>query len=1171
MWLMPIPEKMCVPNHFVIMNCGIMVTWNGTISVHIRTTNNTPLPRNPKRANEFRLPGPLPVPAAHQDTCRPCVDPAGFVLRAFSRNDLSSGTAPRDWPNLPVERRPQKGELLVGYLGGRALPHLAPLTAAARRLKDRPRPIWRGHNWGGGRLGGWSMKVERLVRVQLLGPFGLSYGPNRAGPWPRTSAKRLVALVFLTSGRRISKDVASDILFRDLAPASATTALYNALSAARAVLAQLGSPAKGIICTDRTHIYVPNDAPVEVDLEGHDEALRTALGMEPGGGRDIALVEVLSENRTLLEDDAYSDWALRPRESLELARQEARLALARDRSSGFGQPALEAVIGAWEDYFAHDPASEEAGAALMNAYAAQGRRQLVARAYRRCCDGLKDLGLEPSASLEQAYRATSHETTSFGSTRSAEIVEPTNKLPASLSTFIGREAEQGEVGSLVRSCRLVTLTGPGGSGKTRLAKAVAARFQEEKGGGAFFVELAPVAEPSQVPAALASVLAVREQGDRPLLDVLCEALAGQNLIIVVDNCEHVIAAAAEMVERLHRACPKLRLLATSREPLATEGEQVYRLAPLGLPAEDASTLVDLERSDAVKLFVERARSHDSSFALDEPIAGLVASICRRLDGIPLALELAAARISGMSLTDLGERLDQRFRLLTAGSRTALPRQRTLQATFDWSFQLLSPAEQAVLTRLSVFSGSFELEAAESVCSSEAVGAGDVADLLASLVNKSLVVAERSASSLRYSLLETVRQYGVQQLVADGDDAKLQEARASHAEYHLQLAERAEPMVRGADQAPWLKKLDLDWDNFRSALNHLLSEPGRAEEVLRMGASLAFFLWVRHKPYGFDAVRTALARADPVQDSVRAKALCRTGVYLVDTLGWEPDAGVQAGRAMMHEGLEMSRRLGDRGLTAEVLGGMSWHAEFTGDAARAAKYAEESLEIGRSLGDDRLIGNAFGYLASAVVEPARKRPLFTQSVAHLRRAGDRVGCCWRLLQLAILDLADGNFGPAAELIEQSRAICEDVGSVLDLLAAWSVLADTRLFQGRFAETATWERSVLMLFRRVGRYAIGNFATVISCVARLGNPSEAARLTGAFNAMVSTHVLQEYTLTMESPHVQMQRMRDAALKQNLSYVQQALGADEYERLYEDGSKLTYDEALDVALHVLRDVTP
>ncbi len=616
------------------------------------------------------------------------------------------------------------------------------------------------------------MTAEPVVQVQLLGSFAMSLGAETAGPWPRLSAKRLVQLVFLSPTRRIPKEVASDTLFGDLAPRAATNALYNALSAARAVLVALGGTAAGILCTDRTHIYIPADAPVLVDLELHECALRAALEMAPGEGRDTALVELLGEHRVLLEDEAYADWALRPRESLELARQQARLALARDRSSGFGHSAPKDVIEAWETFAAHDPASEEAASALMSLYAAEGQRHLVARAYRRCCDGLKDLGLEPSADLEQAFQRTSQNMAKVATPRCADVLDRVGNLPTFPSSFVGRETEKSEVGSLVRSWRLVTVTGAGGSGKSRLALEVAARLAEEGTEGTFFVELAPVSEPGQVPAALASATGVLEQPGRPLLEVLAEALGRQERVIVLDNCEHVIGAAAELAETLNRSCPRVRLLATSREPLGIGGEHVYRLAPLSLPAEGATSLEDLEGSDAVKLFVERARSHDSTFVLEEPVAGLVASVCRKLDGIPLGLELAAARVPSMSLADLEKRLERSFTLLTRGARTALPRQRTLEATFDWSFHLLSPPEQKVLTRLSVFSGSFDLEAAEAVCSSDAVSANDVADLLGSLVDKSLVVAQRSSGSLRYSLLETVRQYGVERLLATGGEPAL---------------------------------------------------------------------------------------------------------------------------------------------------------------------------------------------------------------------------------------------------------------------------------------------------------------------------------------------------------------------------------------------------------------
>ena len=718
----------------------------------------------------------------------------------------------------------------------------------------------------------------------------------------------------------------------------------------------------------------------------------------------------------------------------------------------------------------------------------------------------------------------------------------------------------------------MTVTGAGGSGKTRLALEVAARVSEDKGVGAYFVELAPIAEPAQVPGAVASALGVREQPGGPTLEVLSEALAGQDLLVVVDNCEHVIGAAAELAERLNRACPKLRVLTTSREPLGIEGERVYRLAPLSLPPEHASSLQDLRGSDAVTLFFERACAHDATFALEEPVAGLVASICRRLDGIPLALELAAARVPGMSLTDLDERLDQRFRVLTGGSRTALPRQRTLEATFDWSFQLLSPAEQEVLTRLSVFSGSFDLEAAEAVCATDAASAGDVADLVGSLVGKSLVMAERSAGSLRYSLLETVRHYGAEHLSAIGGEAALGRTRSAHAEHYLQEAERAD--LLGADVARWLTKFDLDWDNLRLALGYFLSQPGRAEEVLRMGAALGAFFVERNEAYGFDAVRTALARPDPIADEVRARALWNVGISLWDFyyFSFQPE-GVVPGKAMVQEGLEIARRLGDQALLADILAGLSGVEET--DRAQAVRYAEEALEIGRSLGDDRLIGNALGALGGAVAERAEKKRLFTEAVAHMRRAGDLVDCSWKLILLSALELADNNPEAAADLLEGDLAIWEEVeasGSAAEsrywprLLPVWCVLADTRLFEGRFAEAAVWLRRALMLDRRLGRRVVGDMPNVICCVARLGDPGDAARLTGAFNTMLSWHVPVEYTYTEENPLAHLHFLRRARLQQTVVDLREALGDDSFEMLQRAGAKLSYKEAVDLAIATL-----
>jgi predicted ATPase len=322
---------------------------------------------------------------------------------------------------------------------------------------------------------------------------------------------------------------------------------------------------------------------------------------------------------------------------------------------------------------------------------------------------------------------------------------------------------------------------------------------------------------------------------------------------VVDPC-------AKVADRINRGCPRVHLLVTSREPLGVDGELVHRVRPLSLPTEDTASLEDLPGSDAVQLFVQRARAHDDTFAVEDSTAAIVASIRRRLDGIPLAIELAAARLTSMSLVHLNERLDQRFRLLTGGSRTAMARQQTLQATVDWSFDLLSGPEQEVMRRLSVFVGGFELEAAEAVCGAAVAETFEVAELLGSLVNQSLVMAERSSGSLRYRLLETIRHYAANQLDERGG-AESRQACSAHAEYYLQLAEAPAQGAPGGRQGSWLKRMDLEWDNIRAPLAYLHGEPERTDEVLRLSVALHRFLESRGHLDGVAHLRAGLDLAD----------------------------------------------------------------------------------------------------------------------------------------------------------------------------------------------------------------------------------------------------------------------------------------------------------------------
>jgi predicted ATPase len=341
-----------------------------------------------------------------------------------------------------------------------------------------------------------------------------------------------------------------------------------------------------------------------------------------------------------------------------------------------------------------------------------------------------------------------------------------NKLPAQLATFIGRDRELAEVRGLDASCRLVTLTGAGGAGKTRLGLQAAAELLDGTGDGVWLVELAAVWDSDAVASAISAALGLAGLPGKPALAGLLEALAFQHVLIVLDNCEHLIDACAKTVDAILRRCPGVYLLATSREPLGIGGETIYRVPSLSLPGPDDGDPAG--SGDAVALFVQRAKEQGVDLSADTQTVLLLDSICRRLDGLPLAIELAAARLRSISLNGLRDRLDQRFRLLTGGSRAALERQQTLRATVDWSYSLLNGPEQSLLRRLSVFAEGFDLDASEAVC-----GAGhlDVTDLLGSLVDKSLVMAEPAGGALRYRLLETIRQFAAERLVEAGEDLR----------------------------------------------------------------------------------------------------------------------------------------------------------------------------------------------------------------------------------------------------------------------------------------------------------------------------------------------------------------------------------------------------------------
>ena len=477
--------------------------------------------------------------------------------------------------------------------------------------------------------------------------------------------------------------------------------------------------------------------------------------------------------------------------------------------------------------------------------------------------------------------------------------------------------------------------------------------------GFWLAELATLNDPGLVAAAVAAAVGVEEAPDRPVLHTLVNALRTRELLIVLDNCEHVIRSAMTLADAILRGCRQVHLLATSREPLGVAGEHVYRVSPLTVPA--AGRLAGGEQAladcEAVRLFLDRASAHQPGFVLDETTEVGVASVCRQLDGMPLAIELAAARLRSLSVSDIERRLDDRFRLLTGGYRSALPRHQTLRALIDWSYDLLSPAERSVLCRVSVFAGSFSLAAAEEIAAAEDVGAGEILDIIASLVDKSLLQLEPSGSSARYRLLDTVRHYAMARL-AERDTADGQDARDRHAAVFIRLAASAAQHLEKPDEAIWRDLLETENANLGAAFSHLAGQPGRGEDLLCLAETIYPFSVTRGAiQEHLGMLRAALNHPGAQQPTAaRARALLTTSTALVRAGGDRAEA-----EKLQRASLGIARSLGDPGLTASILASLSTSIVIADNSpaavAEASGLAEEAVALSRSTGSADHLGRA----------------------------------------------------------------------------------------------------------------------------------------------------------------------------------------------------------------------
>ncbi len=898
----------------------------------------------------------------------------------------------------------------------------------------------------------------------MLGPFEVRSDDGVLADVPGARLRGLLIALALEPGQVVPKATLVDWIWGEHPPSDAANALQRLASRLRKAL-------PGGVIEGQTGGYRLTVEPDAVDALRFERLVDQAR-TEQGPRR----VRLLREALDLWRGAALQDVGLEDSEAFDavLTRLERlRLTAMEDR---FDAETGAELVPELTDVVAAHPLRERLVAALMRALAASGRDSEALLVYERTREALAEaLGVDPSPELSALHVALLR-----GELGQREENRKTN-VRAELTSFVGRDADVAAVRELVAEHRLTTLIGPGGSGKTRLAKEAARTRIGDLPDGVWLVELAASGVDSDVVQAALTGLGLRESlhGTAPSaepVDGLIAAIRDREALLILDNCEHVIEAAARFADRVLGECRRLRILATSREPLGITGEALWQVEPLAVPTD--AGLAEIAASPAVRLLRDRAGAVRRD--LDDQSLPTMARICRALDGMPLAIELAAARLRTMSIDQLANRLDDRFRLLTSGSRTALPRHKTLRAVVDWSWELLTDAERMVLRRLSVFSGGASLEAAEWVCSGDGVEQDQVLELLTSLAEKSLLVAD-SDGAPRYRMLTTIKEYSAERLAEAGES---EHARQTHVGYFTQLAETAEPYLRRAEQLEWLATLEADHDNLSAALRGAIAA-GDGQAAMRLASAAGWYWWLGgRRTEGLELLIAAANLPGEVADDVRAMTYGLVVLY------------VTSGRGDEHLGAEWIHKAYQSSLLSKkdhpVLA-------FAAPLERLLQAPEEAATAFESLLD---YGDPW-VRAMARWQGCKMRTLLGQggpeveaqlevALAEFRTLGERFGMSLVLSELASALAMRGEFAGACEYYEQSIAALTEVGAVEDVIevrtqqallywldgdrdASAAAIADAE----RSAEGVTWT------------YALVDLALAKAGLARLGGDAGEAR--------------------------------------------------------------------------------
>jgi len=931
----------------------------------------------------------------------------------------------------------------------------------------------------------------------LLGGFRVSVGNRSVGEraWRLRKAASLVKLLALAPGHRLHREQAMDLLWPNLGLRAASNNLRQALHVARRALEPDPTIATRYLSLRNEQLVMSPEGRLWVDVEAFEEAAASARHSgDPAAYR--AAIELYSGE--LLPEDRYEEWTEEHRRRL----REGYLSLLRKLARLCEEHAdYDCAIDALRRAVAEEPTREEAHASLMRLYALLGSKGEALAQYDRLREALsRELGTEPAAASRalreeiMAGRFPPREAPSLGSPPEEPPGAGKHNLPAARTSFVGREREMVEVKRELAMTRLLTLTGAGGSGKTRLALEVARELVGAYQDGVWLVELAGLTDGELVPQQVAGALGVKEQPSQPLTDTLAEALRARKVLLLLDNCEHLADSVAHLVDTLLNSCSHLRVLTTSREPLEVEGEVVWRVSSLSTPNTDRLPATgELTRYDAVRLFLDRARLRIPHFDLTPANTPAVAEACTKLEGLPLAIELATARMGTLSVWQISEKLRDPLSLLSAGRRTAVQRHRTLRGTLDWSHDLLGDSERTLFGRLSVFAGGWTLEATEATVAGDGIEEDAVLDLLSRLVDKSLVTAETPRDGEpRYTMLDPVRQYAQEKLA---DSGEAQATKRAHAEYFLALAEEAEPRLWESGDKAWFGRLEKEHDNLRAALSWTL-EHERSELALRLGGALPWF-WRTRGYYGEGRSWLEQALSEEGRTSAEARAKALDGVGRLASEQRDMDRVEAAAEA----GLKLCDEAGIRGVIVadfkSLLGEAAW---LRGDHERAVELFEESLVLHREARNRRGIAWSAYSLACASSDRGdyeRAKELYEEGIALSREMGGALPLGDLLMGLGWELMHEGDHERAMALSEEAAELYRKQGSrgalrwVLDGLG-WAAL----LREDHERAKALYIENVA-LCRKLGDKMVASWSIDgLACLAASrGEAQRAARLFGA----------------------------------------------------------------------------